>query len=71
MEHAIGTEIILPDNRKVKVVEDNKPSYLLNHGCWACMFAKEGNKKYCATIAGECSGVNRTDHKNIIYQEVK
>ena len=71
IEHAIGSNITLPDGRKVDVVEDNKPSILLNCACWACAFGKEGNRKYCTDIAGECSGKTRTDRTDIIYKEVK
>ena len=71
MEHKIGERITLEDGRVVEVVKDNKPSYLLNFACWECVFGKEGNRKYCVTIAGECSGVTRTDHKNVIYKEIK
>lgn len=73
MEHKIGEIVTLPDGRKVRVVLDTvEPSYLsIFGGCWECVFGKGGDRKYCADIAGECSEISRTDHKEIIYKEVK
>lgn len=61
MEHAIGEIVTLPDGRKAKVVEDKKLEQ-----CRACIF---GNIDRCT--GRTCLGIFRTDHKNIIYKEIK
>lgn len=56
MEHAIGTKIIL------EVVEGDD--------CEGCLF---GNHEHqCEVLRGwECQAEFRTDHKNVIYKEIK
>ena len=58
MEHAIGTEITL------KVVEGKDDK------CDGCFFtnAKVGCEK---PDEWKCSCFSRTDHKNVIYKEIK
>lgn len=62
MEYAIGETLTLPpeyDRTKVKVVEGNE-------SCNGCVFvAYEG-----LGCLGYCNGKTRSDHKNIIYEEV-
>lgn len=57
--------IIEYDNRKYMVVEDDKE----HNGCKACAFVKvcRNVKK---DILGACDDENRTDHKNIHFEEV-
>lgn len=64
MEHSIGTKITLEDGRVVEVVEVS-----IGHGCKGCAL----NAKYrCVTPRRWiCDDAMRTDHKNIIYKEVK
>lgn len=61
MEHRIGEVITLPDGRKAKVVEEGKWMH-----CSKCIFVGE---RYCYTH--DCLPFERTDHKNIIYKEIK
>lgn len=60
MEHAIGTEIILPDGRKAEVIEDKK--------CIRCAGCVFDNYMTCGK---KCAYLYRKDHKNIIYKEIK
>lgn len=63
MEHAIGTRITLEDGRVIEVVE--APNRL--YRCDSCIF--DGCFESCDS--DKCSEYDRTDHKNIIYKEVK
>lgn len=59
MEHKIGEIVTLPDGRKAEVVEDNG-----KYRCHRCYF--------CRSCYGRtCYHKERTDHKNIIYKEIK
>ena len=61
MEHAIGTIVTLPDGRKAEVVEE-----IVQDSCEGCIYKNvDCPKDYC------CNDSDRTDHKNIIYKEVK
>lgn len=60
MEHKIGEIVTLPDGRKAEVVEDAicvacVECFLFNRDCWDF----------------ECRAPKRTDHKYIIYKEIK
>lgn len=57
MEHAIGTRITL------EVVEDEK------YTCIGCFFYNQRN--VCNELGVKCLDEERTDHKNIIYKEIK
>lgn len=62
MEHKIGEVITLPYGRKVEVVEGD--------GCKDCVFSD----LLCGSfegIVGSCGDNNRSDHKNIIFKEIK
>lgn len=61
MEHAIGEIVTLPDGRKAEVVEGQLD-------CSGCVFLL-GTAEECFEY--ECLRKYRTDHKNIIYKEVK
>lgn len=61
MEHAIGTRITLADGRVVEVVEGK--------GCQGCIANPFSYDTLC--LIKKCHSRNRTDHKNIIYKEVK
>ena len=61
MENKIGDVITLPDGRKAEVVEYHKS------GCFGCIL--DTKARLCANSA--CLPEERTDHKNIIYKEVK
>ena len=63
MEHAIESIITLPDGRKAEVVEDNNDVFV---PCAGCAFDVYFN---CQGLA--CIDDKRTDHKNIIYKEIK
>lgn len=62
MEHRIGTIVTLSDGRQAEVVE-------------ACAWCHCNGCKFilCAPLchAVKCHAVFRTDHKNIIYREIK
>lgn len=60
MEHKIGEIVTLPDGRKAKVVEDTTGA-----GCTKCFL----DDKDCHQF--KCRASERTDHKNIIYKEIK
>lgn len=63
MEHRIGEIVTLPDGRKAKVVEGLCPE---------CCFHMRGFEVFCyAPREWKCMKVDRTDHKNIIYKEIK
>lgn len=61
MEHKIGEIVTLPDGRKAEVVES--PC-----NCKDCIF-KDERMDVCRKY--ECIRNHRTDHKDIIYMEVK
>lgn len=63
MEHAIGEIVTLPDGRKAEVMEGGQ--------CVSCcLFGDLCNyMKWDKSL--ECSYRSRTDHKNIIYKEIK
>lgn len=65
IEHAIGEIVTLPDGRKAEVVR-GKCSYK------KCMFRA---KRLCTIIDdigfANCAAHARTDHKNVIYKEIK
>lgn len=64
MEHAIGEIVTLPDGRKAEVVEVNN--------CHLCIFNDGELDCICrAHNIGHCTNTFRTDHKNIIYKEIK
>lgn len=63
MEYAIGTRITLEDGRVIGVVEAPNKLYR----CDSCIF--EGTFECCESY--KCSEYDRTDHKNIIYKEIK
>lgn len=64
MEHAIGTLITLPDGRKAEVVE-------VDFTCIGCILYSDKCMNYKLNgIIGECSP-KRSDHKHIIYKEIK
>lgn len=64
MEHKIGEIVTLPDGRKAKVVNNRK-----RQDCNGCVFITQ----FCCLNYEDvfCDEFNRTDHKNIIYKEVK
>lgn len=63
MEHKIGEIVTLPDGRKAEVVEEP-----VSCSCEGCILKDES----CyPTITGMCNDYDRTDHKNIIYKEIK
>ena len=69
MERAVGTRITLPDGRKAEVVENNSGICIGcalwdNIGMHCDFYATE-------QIGEECYNKLRTDHKNIIYKEIK
>lgn len=70
MEHAIGSIITLPDGRKAEVVEFNHP------WCGECVYHVTPRgclNPICSETnpTAACGALSRTDHKNIIYKEVK
>lgn len=67
MEHKIGEIITLPDGRKAEVAES------VNNLCIGCYYHLL-NTSDCISLRkngklGKC--ILRTDHKNIIYKEIK
>lgn len=63
MEHKIGEIITLSDGKKAEVVEGL---------CENCVYHKIGYEFYCDIPRQyECMANYRTDHKNIIYKEIK
>lgn len=61
MEHAIGTKITL---EVVEIDSENE-----ENPCNGCVFYRIID---CVRPIGwECEEVSRTDHKNIIYKEIK
>lgn len=64
MEHAIGTRITLEDGRIAEVVED------AGEVCDNCIF-NVFDSCLPQGIGGYCTEEYRTDHKNIIYKEIK
>ena len=65
MENKIGEIVTLPDGRKVEVVDVT--------GCNGCIYEHE-SVRICDELEkalGSCAGKYRTDHKNIIYKEIK
>ena len=63
MEHRIGTTITLSDGRKAKVVESKST-------CKGCVFDEYDDYNcYCGCYM--CGRKKRTDHKDVIYKEVK
>lgn len=67
MEHKIGEIVTLPDGRKAEVVESKtcEECAVRIKGMIACIKWTERGK------IGACSSVRRSDHKNIIYKEIK
>lgn len=63
MEHKIGEIITLPDGRKAEVVE-------VVSGCRGCIYNPVG-ECWLEPHYGECHYLTRTDHKDIIYKEIK
>ena len=67
MEHAIGEIVPLPNGRKVEVVEGKSCE-----GCAVCMEGMIACIKWTERgKIGTCFSIRRTDHKNIIYKEIK
>ena len=65
-QHPIGKVINLPDGRKVEVVENKEEL------CLGCIWDEvDCFGVLYRGIRGLCSKRNRTDHKNIIYKEIK
>lgn len=65
-EHPIGKVIDLPDGRKAEVVEGLCQDCAVGErGIIACIKWRERGR------IGECLEERRTDHKHIIYKEVK
>lgn len=60
MQHKIGTRITLEDGRVVEVTETRGIT------CIGCVYDED----FCDGSRA-CGSRNRTDHKNIIYKEVK
>ena len=67
MEHRIGTIVTLPDGRRAEVVEGKtcEGCAVRMKGIIACIKWTERG------IIGTCYSARRTDHKNIIYKEIK
>lgn len=67
MEYAIGETVTLPDGRKAKVVEGKycRECAINALGINTCIEWTDGEK------IGVCSSAYRSDHKDIIYREVK
>lgn len=64
MEHAIGTRIIIDNDIELEVVARRGTS------CKGCAF--EYMDGYCEVSPyATCSRKYRTDHKDIIYKEIK
>lgn len=64
MEHKIGEIITLTDGRKAEVVDSKN--------CHFCIFNGGELDNICyARNVGSCTNIFRTDHKNVIYKEVK
>lgn len=67
MEHKIGEIITLPDGRKAEVVEANtcEECAVGMEGIIACIKWTERGK------IGTCYSAWRSDHKKVIYKEIK
>lgn len=65
MEHKIGEIVTLPGGRKAEVVEGNS--------CYGCYLHERHlcTNYYAAGYILNCIPALRTDHKNIIYKEIK
>lgn len=61
MEHAIGKVVELPDGRKAEVVEDSQYA--------ECGQRCDMKTEHCFLY--KCTDWERTDHKSIIYKEIK
>lgn len=65
MEHKIGEIVTMPDGRKAEVVERG-------YSCELCIF---NIKRLCyiRTVFEKCNcaALIRTNHKNVIYKEIK
>lgn len=62
MEHKIGEIITLLDGRKAEVVESDIAT------CDGCVY----QETYCLNLRlRNCGRRLRTDHKNVIYKEIK
>lgn len=63
MEHKIGEIVTMQDGRKARVEEGL---------CEHCAYHKFGYDFYCDIPRKyECMAIYRTDHKSIIYKEIK
>lgn len=70
MEHKIGEIVTLPDGRKAEVVARDT----ISERCYGCMFWSVffGCQRYKdKLIYVRCSAKVRTDHKSVIYKEIK
>lgn len=67
MEHKIGEVVTLPDGRRAKVVEGKTCAgcAVRMEGMIACIKWAERGK------IGTCYSTGRTDHKDIVYREIK
>lgn len=66
MEHAIGTKITFSNGEVAEVKEEPK------NVCTECIFYSLHCREFkYFGIIGECEGKSRTDHKDIIYKEIK
>lgn len=66
MEHKIGEIVTLPDGRKVEVVEEK------NDMCDGCVLFDSSCVAWrIFGTLGQCDRAMRTDHKGVIYREIK
>lgn len=66
MEHKIETIVTLPSGRKAEVVEGFCQDCAVGKsGIIACIKWRERG------LIGECLEERRTDHKDVIYKEIK
>lgn len=65
MEHAIGEIVTLPNGRKAKVVEVDIIY------CHHCLFFRHCVELKILGLIGNCNPLTRTDHKHIVYKEIK
>lgn len=66
MEYAIGEIVILPDGRKAEVVEEDK------YTCYGCIYDHKSCIDYRINgVISHCDEYMRSDHKSIIYKEIK
>lgn len=72
-EHKIGEIITLTDGRRLTVVEGSECSdcYFRNRIVSSDSGVPECKRLLRQEILGWCIDVVRTDHKNIIYKEIK